>query len=114
MASISQSKMTRRFSNLSDRGNYASFEIHGIDLSVVNGLRRAILADVRTACFSMGHGNSSSLENTIEMNVNTTVLHNEFLAERISLIPIHFNENEFLDIVLDNQLSTMMESSPSM
>jgi DNA-directed RNA polymerase subunit L len=77
-----------------------SFDILGVDLSVVNAVRRVILADVKTAAFCF----SSDDKNTVEITKNTSVLHNEFLGHRISLIPVYLTENESIDATLHEDL----------
>jgi DNA-directed RNA polymerase subunit L len=65
-----------------------SFEIHDLDLSIINGLRRVIITDIPVIGFS------GEEEPSIQIISNTTPLHNEFLLHRIGLIPIHFSEEE--------------------
>lgn len=66
----------------------STFDILDTDLAIVNGLRRSILADIPTIGF-LGEG-----EPTIEIHTNTGPLHNEFMSHRISMIPLHFTEEE--------------------
>jgi DNA-directed RNA polymerase subunit L len=72
------------------------FDVDGVDLCVVNALRRAIMADVRTAAiaFDPRGGPESAERNDVEFRKNTTVLHNEFLGHRISLVPLNFDERQ--------------------
>ena len=65
-----------------------SFEIHGLDTSVFNALRRVILTDIPTLGFS------GEEEPTVEIRENTGPLHNEIIGHRIGLLPIHFSEEE--------------------
>lgn len=65
-----------------------AFEIHGLDVSVVNGLRRVILTDIPTLGFS------GEEEPTVEIRENTGPLHNEFISHRVGLLPVHFSEEE--------------------
>ena len=88
-----------RFADLSVRGSYADFQIRGIDLALVNAMRRAVLADVQTAAFCFV---TDAEQNTVDIVTNTSVLHNEFLGHRISLLPIHLSENETLDVVANS------------
>lgn len=64
------------------------FEIHNVDISIVNGIRRVILTDIPVVGFR-GEENPS-----IEMIVNNGPLHNEFMLHRIGLIPIHLTNEE--------------------
>ena len=66
-------KVTRQ-----DSPSSAVFHVNGVDLSVVNSLRRTILAEIPTLAFD-----------DIQILENTSPIHNEFLAHRIGLIPIH-------------------------
>tara|TARA_B100000902_G_scaffold400018_2_gene474615 strand:+ start:5621 stop:6679 length:1059 start_codon:yes stop_codon:yes gene_type:complete len=74
----------RMYQNLktSNNGRVLEFDINNLDTSVVNGLRRTILNDV----LNIGFGYEP--EKTITINKNTTGLHDELLAHRISLIPV--------------------------
>jgi DNA-directed RNA polymerase subunit L len=65
-----------------------SFEIHDVDVSVVNAIRRTILTDIPVVGF-MGEEKPS-----FEIKKNTGPLHNEFLQHRLGLIPLHFTETE--------------------
>ena len=60
------------------------FQIENADVGVVNAIRRTILSEVENVAIV-------SDMNFIE---NNTPLHNEFMAHRISLIPLHFSEKE--------------------
>ncbi len=74
----------RMYQNLktSENGRVLEFDINNLDTSVVNGLRRTILNDI----LNIGFGYEP--EKTITINKNTTGLHDELLAHRISLIPV--------------------------
>ena len=71
---------------------FLRFDVLDVDLAIVNSLRRAIMADVKTAAAvfdATGEGRG-----TIRFMRNTTALHNEFMGLRVSLTPIHFDENQ--------------------
>lgn len=76
------------FKNLvkSQFGRY-SFEIHNIDLSVVNAIRRVILTDIPNVAFRADPA-------SLEVLKNTGPLHNEFMLHRMSMIPIHLTEEQ--------------------
>lgn len=81
------------FTDLKFKGsNRLSFTINDADLSLVNAIRRIILAEVPSVAFSF---DASDIEHTdIHINKNTCALHNEFLSHRLSLVPLYYNENE--------------------
>jgi len=59
---------------------------YGLDKSIVNGIRRTLLTDIKTIAFN---------ENDIVINKNYGGLHNEFLKHRISLIPLYIDPNQY-------------------
>lgn len=69
----------------------AKFLVEDVDLSIVNSVRRIILSEIPNAAFEFDPYNE---KNGITISVNTTSLHNEFLAHRISLVPLCFDEDE--------------------
>ena len=82
------------------------FDVQGMDLSVVNGIRRTLLTDVPTVglIFEKGQGffydkttgdyMPFSVEPTMEVAINTGPLHNEFLLHRLSMIPVFLTEED--------------------
>ena len=69
----------------------ASFDINDIDVCVVNALRRTMIAEVPTVAFAF---DPTVKHNDIKVHTNTGALHNEFLAHRISLVPLYFTSEE--------------------
>lgn len=65
-----------------------SFEIRGVDVSIINGIRRIILTDIENVGF-LGETNPS-----FDILKNTGPLNNEFLQHRFGLIPLHLTEEE--------------------
>ncbi len=65
-----------------------SFEIHDIDISIINGIRRTILTDIPIP------GMIGEEQPTIEILKNNGPLHNEILSHRIGLLPICMTEDE--------------------
>jgi len=78
------------------------FEIHDVNPSVVNGIRRCIIADVKTIGFAF-----DSIEperQDIKFIKNTSALHNEFLGERLALTPLHLSKSEIDKFETDSWL----------
>jgi len=74
-------------------GSRISFEINDIDVSVVNSIRRTVFTDIPSVGFYFDL-NNHFVENDLTIEQNDSPLHNEFLAHRLSLIPIHFDKDE--------------------
>jgi DNA-directed RNA polymerase II subunit RPB3 len=78
--------------------NFAEFTLAGTDASVANALRRVIIAEV--PCLAIAQ---------VDVLENTSVLPDEFLAQRLGLIPIRYtDESRDIDKVfaLDDPYST--------
>lgn len=75
-----------------------TFETHGIDLAVINGLRRVILTDIPVVAFageeSVANAREGEGEDSLKILANNGPLHNEFLLHRFGLIPIHLSASE--------------------
>lgn len=85
-----------------------SFEIHDVDVAILNGIRRTILTDIPIP------GIIGEEEPTVEIIKNTGPLHNEIIAHRIGLIPICFTEDEienFEDNSIEIELNVLNESN---
>ena len=66
--------------------NYLKFEVNNIPVSVVNGIRRCILSFVE--CVSID-------PKGINISKNTGLLHEQFLEDRLSFIPLNVDPNEY-------------------
>lgn len=80
-----------------DPSNKCSFEIHDLDISIVNGIRRVMLTDISIPGI-IGEGDT-----TIDIIKNDGGLHNEIMSHRIGLIPICLSEDE-IDNYIDNSM----------
>jgi DNA-directed RNA polymerase subunit L len=81
------------YSKLEKNENSIRFEIKNIDKSILNGIRRIILSEIPMIAFN---------DKDINIITNTNDFHNEFIANRISLIPPHFTENETYNFKKEN------------
>tara|TARA_Y100000389_G_scaffold152362_1_gene152330 strand:- start:3332 stop:4381 length:1050 start_codon:yes stop_codon:yes gene_type:complete len=70
------------YSNIDLDNRNLTFTISGLKTSMVNALRRTVLNDIINIAFGY------EPENTINIKRNTTSLHDEYIAHRISLIPV--------------------------
>ena len=68
------------------------FELRNIDTSIVNGLRRTLLADIPIAAIKFNPSEPSN--DNVRFLANTCCLNNEFLGQRLSLVPLCFDEKE--------------------
>jgi DNA-directed RNA polymerase subunit L len=73
-----------------------SFRIDGLDLSVVNALRRTILTDIPNV--SMFFSPYDPSINHVFVEKNTSAIHNEMVGHRMSLIPVCITENDIVDV----------------
>lgn len=65
------------------------FQITNANVSIVNAIRRILLADIKTIIFkTFPHS-----ENKCNISVNTCRLNNEILKQRLSCIPIHLKDH---------------------
>jgi DNA-directed RNA polymerase subunit L len=71
-------------------GKSVKFLMSDVDVSIVNAMRRILLAEIPVLAFDY-----EEIANTgVHIIKNTTVLNNEFLGARVALVPIYFDENE--------------------
>ena len=71
-----------------EENNRLRFHISDINVSLVNGLRRTILADIPVLIFKT----TPHEENGADIIVNVTRFNNEIIKQRLSCIPIHIDD----------------------
>ena len=76
---------------INEKDDTLSFMISGLNVSLVNGLRRIILSDIPTVVFRT----TPYEENKAKIYYNTSRLNNEVLKQRLSCIPIHIKDKDF-------------------
>ena len=69
---------------------------YGLDKTIVNAIRRTLLSSIETYAFRTSYENPD-----IIIEVNNTSLHNEFILDRIGLIPLYLDTK----IIQDNPLN---------
>lgn len=83
-----------------DRGSggcelsHLSFVAKNIDVALANALRRTALSSVPNVALHATSGSGSAATDAFEFVSNTCALHNEFIAHRLSLVPLCFDEEE--------------------
>ena len=82
-------KNEKRTLNFQIGGN----EKYGLNKTIVNGIRRTLLTDIKTIAFN---------PEDIIIDTNTGSLHNEFIKHRISLIPLYIDpENYYRNLLFE-------------
>jgi DNA-directed RNA polymerase subunit L len=84
--------------NYNNKANKHSFIINDVDLAIINSIRRIILSDIPIVGL---YGEDKEEEPTVEIVINNSPLHNEFMIHRIGLIPLNISE-EITEIYQDN------------
>lgn len=85
------------------------FEIRDLDIAFVNSVRRTIISHVPTVGIAFDPYDQAS--NDIKIAVNRTVLHNELISQRISLVPVCMDENETNSFIAMNYKLTLHEKN---
>ena len=78
-------------SNLSEEDETLRFTLSNINVSLANGIRRIILAEIPTLVFRT----TPYTENKSTIYSNTSRLNNELVKQRLSCIPIHISDTDF-------------------
>ena len=80
-----ESKVGTFVSSKSEEDGTLYFTLTGTNVSIANGLRRTILADIPTLVFKT----FPDKENKAKFVTNTSRFNNEILKQRLQCIPIH-------------------------
>ena len=83
--------MNPTIEHIIDEDSTLRFKITNINSSLINAIRRIILADI--PCFVFRTFPYS--ENKANIEINTTRFNNEIIKQRLSCIPIHINDFNF-------------------
>lgn len=83
--------MFRNFSR-TEKTRLLEFDIEPAMHSVVSALRRCILADVKTVAFAFNSIDPAGQD--VSFVKNTGALHNEYIGERLGLVPLHLSREE--------------------
>lgn len=80
------------FHNVVVDNNILTFDVYDIDVSIINSLRRIILAEIPNVAVAFDQLSDKNKDMIIY--INNTALHNEYLGHRLSLVPMCFSQDE--------------------
>ena len=80
------------FKNFKKKDNKITFNVKNTDVSILNSIRRIILSDIPNVAFDFKPYDFE--EKKINIIENTCSLHNEIILQRLSMIPLKFDEDE--------------------
>lgn len=86
------------FNNIQLEEDILNFEVKNLPPALLNGIRRTVITNIETLAFRTEYGKESD----IIIEKNTSSLHNEFLAQRIGLIPIYFDTKNITSYLKKN------------
>jgi DNA-directed RNA polymerase subunit L len=99
------------FTNLvTDDDTRITFEINDVDMSLVNAIRRVIFTDIQSVGFYFKL-KDHFVHNDIDIKKNDSPIHNEFLAHRLSQIPLHLSKEEIKDWSPGNMSFTLKKTN---
>ena len=92
----------------SDEYNHLKFDIKDVNLSIANGIRRILMSEVPS--FSIDIDN-------INIKNNTSIFHNEYVKERLALVPIKYFDTistesdnySFIDVIKMNNIKCSLK-----
>ena len=77
--------MRPEIQNVHEDEGVLHFQLTGVDVSIANSIRRTILSTIPTVVFRTETFDT----NQCKIEINTGILHNEILKQRLGCIPIH-------------------------
>ena len=81
------------------------FRLRGANVSIANGLRRVIIAEIPCVVLR----SESKVQDDIQILVNTSRLNNELIKQRLSCVPVHIRDTTFP--VGDHQVELDVQNS---
>jgi|TARA_B110000238_G_C16098975_1_gene427382 DNA-directed RNA polymerase subunit L len=97
------------FSDLKQVENNISFQVNDIDVSILNSIRRIILSEIPNVAFEFEPYNIE--DQKVKIIENTCPLHNEFIQQRLSMIPINLSVNEILNFNEDEYIFKLLKKN---
>jgi DNA-directed RNA polymerase subunit L/DNA-directed RNA polymerase alpha subunit len=76
-----------------------NFLVYDVDTNIINGLRRIMMSELKSHAFN---------EKNIIINKNTSLLHNEIIRHRLSLIPINTQDTLKVELNIKNLESEIL------
>jgi DNA-directed RNA polymerase subunit L len=100
-----------KISDLLDGNDELTFTLSDMDVCFANAIRRTILSDIDVCCILSENHET----NNVEIEMNSSRLHNEILKHRLSCIPVHvesdiekFCETYILEMDCENKSDSIM------
>jgi DNA-directed RNA polymerase subunit D len=84
--------------NFDEEENTGNFLIYNVKTSIVNSLRRIMMADYKNSAFN---------EKNILVKENNSLLHNEIIKHRLSLVPVKTNNIIKVELNICNETDEM-------
>ena len=84
-----------KFKNFNKKGNKITFNIKDIDVSILNSIRRVVLSEIPNIAFENEPYKIDGKK--VDIIQNTCSLHNEIILQRLSMLPLKFDEDEIFN-----------------
>ena len=83
-----------------------TFSFNNVPISIINGIRRTIISDIKTFAFKT----EPFAKSNVKIIKNDSSLHNEFISHRIGMIPLNIIDEEFniddYEFIIDEKNNT--------